>query len=135
MNPDQFTCENVVLHEPVKNQIFNDSTFARIVYSNNIITTAGIHFKLDIKGATMEKRSAKTNFQFNIYNNSCLIASVEQIERALLSTIDAKTPVYGLHNELVSGRIAVHDYTDTIVLKISGVWETDTNCGITYKFV
>lgn len=135
MNPGQFASENVVLHEPVKNQIFNESTFMRIVYSNNIITTTGIHLKLDIKGASIDKRFNKTNIQFNIYNNADLIAVVQHIERSLLSAIKNKTPVYGLYNEFVSGRITVHDYTDIIVLKISGIWETETNCGVTYKFV
>ncbi len=135
MNPDQFANENVVLHEPVKNQIFNDSTFARIVYSNNVITTSGIHLKLDIKGITMDKRFNKANVQYNIYNNGDLISVVQQIEFALLSSVINKSPVYGLHSELISGRIIVHDCTDVIVLKISGIWETDTRCGITYKFV
>ena len=135
MNPGQFASEHLVLHEPVKNQIFNDSTFARIVYSNNVITTNGIVLKLDIKGATIDKRFNKTTIQFNIYNNSDLIAIVQRIERGLLSAIHRKTPVFGLYNELATGRIVVHDYNDIVVLKISGIWETELNCGITYKFV
>ena len=135
MNTDQFNYENVVLHEPVKNQIFNDSTFMRIVYSNNIITTSGVYLKLDIKGASMEKRFNKTTIVFNVYNNTTMISRLQIIERLFLSTIKNRVPVYGIFNELITGRIVVHDYTDTIVLKISGVWETDTNCGVTYKFV
>jgi hypothetical protein len=81
------------------------------------------------------QRCNKTNIQFNIYNNAELIVSLQQIEYTLLSSINHKTPVYGLYNELISGRITVHDYADTIVLKISGIWETETTCGVTYKFV
>jgi hypothetical protein len=135
MNPGKFASEHVVLHEPVKNQIFNDSTFTRIVYSNNVITTNGIVLNLDIKGATIDKRFSKANVQFNIYNNSDLIAVVQRIECELLSVIQNKTPVYGLYNELASGRIVVHDYDGKILIKISGIWETELNCGITYKFI
>ena len=135
MNPAQFAIEHVVFHEPVKNQIFNDSTFTRISYSNNIITSSGIHLKMDFKGTTIDKRFNKKNIQYNIYNNAELLAVVQEIERSILSAIPTKSHVYGLHSDLSSGRITVHDCADTILLKISGIWETDTSCGITYKFV
>jgi hypothetical protein len=135
MSPTQFVNENVCFNEPVNNQIFNDSTFARIIYSNNVITTNGVYLKLDIKGATVDKRFNKTTLQFNIYNNGDLIAHIQTIEHLLLSTIKNRTPIYNIYNELVSGRIFVHNHKDVVVLKISGIWETELNCGITYKFV
>ncbi len=135
MNLNQYSNDNVILNEPVKNQIFNDSTFSRIVYSNHIITTNGIHLKLDIKGVSVDKKLYKNNVLFNIYNNRDLITCVQSIETLILSSYDKKDPIYTLRNELNSGRITVHDCKEHIVLKISGVWETELNCGITYKFI
>jgi len=138
MNPTQFVFDNVVLNEPVKNQIFNDSIFYRIVYSNNMITTNCIQLKMDIKCPTIEKKFNKTNVQFNIHNNHEFIASIKMIEEQLLSSIPAsinKTPVYNIYNELISGRISAHDFRNIFVLKISGIWETEHNYGITYKFI
>ena len=137
MNPNQFSNKNVILHEPVKNQIFNDSTFIRLVYSNNVITTNGIHLRLDIKGITTERKFNKTNVVFNIYNNRELIESVQQIEEHILSSADVKnkSPVYSLREMLAIGRINIHDFSDTIILKISGIWETEHSYGVTYKFV
>jgi hypothetical protein len=171
MNPIQFKGEHVVLNEPVKNQIFNDSTFTRIVYSNNVITINGIVLKLELtpllfenkhsgsfsrntdnaclvsvkndcavrilqhsKNTSVDKRFNRANIHFNVFNNRELIEIMRTIEHQLLSAIQNKTPVYGLYNELSSGRIVVHDYNDIIVIKISGIWETELNCGITYKF-
>ncbi len=135
INPSQFINEHVILSEPVKNQVFNDSTFSRIVYSNNAITTNGIHLRLDMKGVTTDKKFNKITVYFNIYNNRDLIDTVRLMEQQLLSSFTKKVPVYALYNELMSGRIIVHDVKNNIVLKISGVWETDINCGVTYKFV
>ncbi len=135
MKLDQYSNDNIILNEPVKNQIFNDSTFSRIVYSNNTITTNGIHLKLDFKGVSIDRKFNKNNVQFNIYNNRDLIASIQTIESRLLSNYDKKDPIYSLTSELNIGRITVHDYKENIVLKISGVWETEFNCGITYKFI
>ncbi len=135
MNPSQFSSENVALNEPVKNQIFNDSTFSRIVYSNNIVTTNGVYLSVNIKGATVDKKFNKTFIYFNVYANRDLIESIKAIEHQLLLDCKCENRVYALSEELLSGRINVHDFKETIVLKISGVWETDAICGITYKFV
>ena len=74
---------------------------------------------------------------FNIYNNRELIDSVQQIEEHILSSADIqnKSPVYSLREMLAIGRINIHDFSDTIILKISGVWETENSYGVTYKFV
>ncbi len=135
MKPNQFLNENVVLHEPVKNQIFNDSTFSRIVYSNNLITTNGIHFILNIKGATLDKKFNKHHLHFNVYANRELIESMHSIERQLLFDNKRVNRNYALSDELACGRISVHDFKETVILKISGIWETEYNCGITYKFI
>jgi hypothetical protein len=135
INPSQFTNDHVMWNEPVKNQIFNDSTFSRIVYSNSAITTNGIHLRMDLKGITTDKKFNKTTVHFNIYNNRDLIDFVKLMEQQLLSPFTNKVPNYALYNELICGRIVTHDSKDNIVLKISGVWETDVNCGVTYKFI
>lgn len=137
MNPDQFSNENMVLHEPIKNQIFSDSKFIRIQYSNNIVTTNGLHIKLDIKGASIERKQNKTIVQFNVYNNRNLIEYITQLEDNILSavTLKDKTPVYNLRETMASGRINLHDASDNFILKISGIWETEQTYGITYKFI
>lgn len=130
MNPTQFNNDNVILNEAY------NASFTRLVYSNHIITTVGVQIKMDIKCITLEKRGNKTNIQFNIYNNRELITTIQRIEQALLLSKNSnKYPVYAIYNELILGRISIHDYTDVIVLKISGIWETDTSYGVTYKFI
>jgi hypothetical protein len=58
-----------------------------------------------------------------------------------------KTAVYNLKSSLLNGTIKIHDETDSYaltekkavlneyVLKISGVWETKMNVGLTFKFM
>ncbi len=66
------------------------------------------------------------------------------IKRYIMSNCPSKTPSYILKNQLLSGSIKYHSeykdngqISDTIktVLKISGVWESTTNVGITMKFI
>jgi hypothetical protein len=54
-----------------------------------------------------------------------------------------KTNVYNLKSSLLNGNIKIHDEMDMSVykhpneyiLKISGVWETNMNVGLTFKFM
>ena len=62
----------------------------------------------------------------------------------------SKTPLYSLHNQLHSGNVKIYkSYNEQsiypppgfapivkkYVIKMSGIWETDRNIGITYKFL
>ena len=62
------------------------------------------------------------------------------IERYIASNCPSKTASYILKNQLVSGTIKYHSIDEAnqnskTLLKISGVWETETNVGITMKFI
>lgn len=54
-----------------------------------------------------------------------------------------KTNVYNLKSSLLNGNIKIHDEMDAsayrhpneYILKISGVWETNMNVGLTFKFM
>ena len=52
-----------------------------------------------------------------------------------------KIPQYNIYDHLSSGcikiasEIPMQDKPIVIILKMSGVWETETECGITYKFI
>jgi hypothetical protein len=73
------------------------------------------------------------------------------IERYMVGKPRAKIASYMLKTQLMSGNIKCHSETkrqklrnnipgelngiEQIILKISGIWETDTNVGITMKFI
>ena len=74
----------------------------------------------------------------------------EIIERYISEYCPLKTASYSLKNQLMSGTIkyhsenkeiehtsgmTTHNIKEKCILKISGVWETTTNVGITMKFI
>jgi len=91
-------------------------------------------------------------FQPNHPINSQIIHQFAQFEKQLIAlykkyTLSKKTPVYSLQNQLSSGNTKYYReiQINTIanpsttnvwhIIKISGIWETSQNIGITYKFL
>lgn len=89
-------------------------------------------------------------FHYNC-NNLNIINSLSDIENKLLEYYKHfynvnKTCTYSIYNQLLSGKIKIYKenrhrdhpekkYKSKIVLKISGIWETMNDIGITYKFL
>ena len=75
--------------------------------------------------------------------NSRVIFFLNQVEDNILvrSGIDNKTPRRRLSEQLESGFLKIFTQIDNdyrkypVLLKISGLWESDSEIGITYKFV
>jgi hypothetical protein len=73
-----------------------------------------------------------------------LIENIRHIEEGLLkkANIRNKTPQFKITEQLRNGNIKI--FTDNVekintsnnfLLKISGIWETETSYGVTYKFI
>ena len=89
-------------------------------------------------------------FQTNHSQNSNYIQQLKQLEKEIIDYYkdymkSNKTPLYGIHTQLISGMIRFYresamDYSNTqepkhYILKISGIWESSTTIGVTYKFI
>jgi hypothetical protein len=71
-----------------------------------------------------------------------LVDSIKIIEEGILKSVDIKhkIPQYKVYEQVRNGNIKI--FSDNIekinnnlfMLKISGIWETETHYGITYKF-
>jgi hypothetical protein len=74
-----------------------------------------------------------------------LITQLHQIEERLLMKINIKNkiPQMKIHDQIKNGNIKLfidniqYDKTakNIFILKISGIWETETHFGLTYKFL
>ena len=75
-------------------------------------------------------------------NHKDIIEEVKTIEDSLLKKIHIKNkfPQNKIHDQLKNGNIKIFSdvnpktYTNSFLLKISGIWETETHYGVTYKF-
>lgn len=139
---EQYNEDCVYFCEPIKNNIMNNGNFIRIIYSNKLFTLNGIYINLNINHTSIEKYYNKYKCSFDVNQYKELINNVRSIEEGILKklTITDKTPQYKIYEQLKNGNIKVFsDLSDKIgnmfMLKIAGVWETDTEYGLTYKFI
>jgi hypothetical protein len=143
-----------------KRNIIMDGEFTKIVFSDEFITINGVYINCPILFQTIGDRNLlnKNIVYFQPYNavNTPLLKIYTEMEKQILDYYkefydSTKMPVYSLHNQLYSGNAKVYrsfQSTDQVnvppgfpphpkkyVIKISGIWETDRNIGITYKFL
>jgi len=137
---DQYNDNNIFLCEPIKNNIMNEGNFIRILYSNDIISFNGIYLLVKLNEITCEKYYNKYKCIFNVNLHKDIIENLKIIEENILKKYDTyKIPSYKIYEQLKSGHIKVFDNIENknnslFILKISGIWETENNYGLTFKF-
>jgi hypothetical protein len=138
---EQFDNNNIFFCEPIKNNIMNDGNFIRILYSNNYMTLNGVFIYINLSNITIEKQFNKVKCIFNVATYKKLIEDIKNIEENILTKINIpnKVPQFKIYEQMNNGNIKI--FCDTIpksacsfILKISGIWETNDQFGLTYKF-
>lgn len=142
---EQYNDDCIYFCEPIKNNIMNDGKFIRIIYSTPLFILNGIYLLINISYTSIDKYYNKFKCNFDALKHSNVIEKLCILEGGILkkSNIQGKNPQYKLYEQLKSGNIKflvnntanVDKITSTFLLKIAGVWETDTEYGLTFKFV
>ena len=139
---EQYDENNIYFCEPIKNNIMNEGSFIRILYSTNKFVMNGIYIYVNLNDISIEKFYNKYKCNFNVSFNKDLINKLKIIEENILKklTISNKTPQYKIYDQLKIGYIKVFcennfKFNSQFILKISGIWETSLNYGLTYKFI
>jgi hypothetical protein len=141
-NIEQYNEDYVYFCEPIKNNIMNNGNFIRIIYSTSIFILNGIYLSLYINHISVDKYYNKFRCSFDTNQYRELIEKLRIIEEGILKKIDilGKVPQFKIYEQLKNGNIKVFSDTsdkigNTFLLKIAGIWETDTDYGLTYKFM
>ena len=139
---EQYNDKCIFFCEPIKNNIMNDGNFIRILYSTSEIILNGIYLLVTINDFTCDKYYNKYRCCFNPATHRDLIAKTKIIEENILEKINIKDkiPQFKIFEQLSNGNIKIlnditHTNSCTFILKISGIWETYQNYGLTYKFI
>lgn len=139
---DQYNEDNVYFCEPIKNNIMTDGYFIRIIYSTSLFVLNGVYLFININCVSVDKYYNKFRCTFEVNQYKDLINNMQIIEEGLLKKygIAGKIPQYKINEQLKNGSIKVFSDTsekigNTFLLKIAGIWETDTEYGLTYKFI
>ena len=138
----QYKSSNIFFGEPIKNNIIENSVFRRIIYSQSDISFNSINIVLSFGRLSVRKLYNKWKC---IFNDMSLKNTLLSIESNILQKLRMcnKNPIYSITQQVqnnmfkvFSDRMEPGDFNDyTIVLRISGIWESETEYGITYKFV
>jgi hypothetical protein len=139
---EDFDINNVFFQEAIKNTILDNSSFIRVIYSNEYFMCNGVCIKFNIPILNIDRSFNKYKCTFDILNNTELIKRITNIENKLISkcNITNKTPVFRISEQLKHKFIKVsiiNTYLQNIsfIIKISGIWYNELEYGLTYKFV
>ena len=141
-NIEQYDENCVIFCEPIKNNVMNEGTFIRILYSTPNFVLNGIYILITLHDILCEKYYTKYKCIFNAVTHHETIERLRIIEDELLKKINIahKTPQNKIHEQLKNGHLKVfseleNNTTTSFIVKISGIWETQFNYGLTYKFI
>ena len=140
LNKEDFSIDNVYFYEPIKNSIIENSSFIRLIYYNELMVINGIYIKIDFDNVTKTNDFSKQKITININDNAKIINYIKSIESEILQKINIqrKRKIYKINEQLMTGYIKHlidNKYANSFILKISGIWESENDYGLTFKFI
>ena len=140
LNQNEIDIDSVFFNEPIKNSIIDNGLFIRILYSTHNLVLNGIYLLVHINDITCDKYYNKYKCNFNTLHNKDIIDNIKTIEENILRKIEIKKiPQLKIYEQLKNGNIKLFNEVNksfcSFILKISGIWETQFNYGLTYKFI
>ena len=147
VNADSIHKRHIFFYEQVENKVMINSVFIQTGYSNELFSLSGVYINTEFYVNRTDKYFKKIRYMFETNENNEMINSLIKIERMILDNIDRPdlAKMYKLKEQLNSSSILVFENNESVkqvnitgfrnfILKISGVWVSETSCGITFKF-
>lgn len=142
--------KNIFFLESKKNNVMNGN-FIKILYSTEYFTMNGIYFDFPIQNFERKVYNGKKILFFDIFENNDLISQISKVESEIIDlfiqnestqnkSITRKKIVNTIQSQMKNGMIKYYNYmseneSSKFYMKISGIWETDLDIGITYKII
>jgi hypothetical protein len=136
---------NIVYYlEPIRNTVIDNSYFIRVLYSNGLFILNGIYLVINFNNIYIDHHTYnnKMKYSFVPETNIDILNTIKNIEGNLLKKVNIKNKNLStkISDQLNSGFIKIcierNDVlTNKFILKISGVWESEEEYGLTYKFL
>jgi len=147
LDPKQIGPEHIMTQPSVRNTVMSDSDFIRLVYSDGVMALNGIHVMARLHPQRIEQYFNKYRCTIDLKKSAREAQAISSLEQMVLDQagILNKRPVKRITEQLQQGHFKlfseVHSTTsarDTVpmlVLKMSGIWETEEEYGVTHKFI
>jgi|UniRef100_A0A6C0I044 hypothetical protein len=132
-----------------KSNIIIDGVFSKLLYSNNNFIMNGLFIECPFQSLNPKKYNLSL-LDFDVTNNKEIIKQISDIEKQILLyymhffQITNKICTYDLSYKMQNGSLKYYYSTSSnkysvhkpeYYIKISGIWETDTQIGLTYKLI
>ena len=141
----------IIINEPIKNSVLQYNYFYKLLYSTPIVVLTSIFTLFELNNVILE--NDKATFNKNTINDS-VFYKLNQLEEYILNLVNnSKTKLYKF-KELQENQYFKYSLCDDIdkynnykyvntldgrnnkfILKISGIWESKENIGLTFKII
>lgn len=144
LDPKQFNKKNLYFSEPIENTIMEESIFIKIIYSNELMTLNGVFVDMEMKITNKDSYFKKIKYIFDTKQNSEILQKIYNIETDILDKYNSKKiKKRTIYDSLSSGNMKIFPNIDSdinncgnkFILKVSGLWESKNEIGVTYKIV
>lgn len=129
---NQINQDYVFYGESTKNSIIENGMFTRIIYSDSMMTLNGLYI-------TFFQDEYGNEYEDNKLNQKGIIESLIELEKVILFKLDISEKIcqYKIKDYLknLSSKLGDNFKINKYILKISGIWETSNEYGITFKFL
>ena len=138
-NINNIDVNNITICNPSPNKFSNYDNFYKILYNINGMTLNSIYILIDIDYCHVVEESKRYKIVFNI--DDTVIEKVRRIESELLNRVNQylqKDIVLNCHYNLVNNKCiysntSISKKNKRIYLRISGIWESNNQIGLTTK--
>ena len=147
LTPEQFKIHYILFTDKVDNKVINNSDFYRIMYSDEISVMTGLNIFFSLSNINIERYFQKVKCSILDSNNTKIINALKEIEELILRKFNIlntnKKCILNIASQLKNNYIKI--YTNkyisygkktklNLLLKISGIWESENEYGITFRF-
>lgn len=137
-----FDFKYIFLGNTINNRILENGKFTRMYYSTPLCSFNGIYTLLYIEDIIESNcnNSFNNKLMINVEKNGVLLNNIKQLEEKILRVVEIKnkTLTCNIYNELMKGFLKLNYknniHNSQIMLKISGIWETEDSYGLSYKY-
>lgn len=139
----QYNINNIYYCDSIKNNVVNDGTFIRLIYSTDYFVTNGVNISVPFTDVAIEKYYNKYKCSFNVNNNKNSVENIYHVEKEILDKVNTNGKIIQMKisEQLKNGNFKIFSENidkptnvQLFILKISGIWETENYIGLTFKF-
>jgi hypothetical protein len=141
----EFNKEKLLINNKIRNNIITNSFFYRIYYSDNNFISNGVVLVFKINDIYFEKYFNKNKLLFDEKKNIEVIKKMIDMECALLDSLNIKkTKKYLIKEQLDNNYLKIINDKNialekadicNVIIKISGIWESKTEYGLTFRCI